>query len=155
MVEFILDALPGVIVAIIASTLAARWSLKKLYAEKWWERKERAYVEIIDALHNLIEYCEIQMHDYGDGTGYTDEQEAEFRDRYRQALRKIKKATDIGSFSISGEADAVLRDLRSRPKLDPGENPIQFLYEHDYEHYRKALEKIVPLAKKDLNARKA
>jgi len=155
MVEFILKALPGVVTAIIASYLAAKWSMRKFYSEKWWERKEHAYVEIIDALYDLVQYCEIQKNDYGEGTGYTEEKEKEFRKRYNQAYWKIKKATDIGTFVVSSEAEAVLKELRNRPKLAWEENPPWDIYEQDYKYHRDALNKIVRLAKEDLKANKA
>lgn len=155
MMEFILKALPGVITAIIASYLAAKWSLRKFYSEKWWERKEHAYVEIIDALYDLVQYCEIKKQDYGAGTGYTEEKENEFREKYSQAYWKIKKVTDIGAFVVSPKAEAVLKELRNRPKLEWDENPSFEIYEQDYEYHLAALNKIVCLAKEDLNANKA
>jgi hypothetical protein len=112
MIDFLLKALPGIISAIIASYLATRWSLRKFYSEKWWERKERAYAEIIDALYDLLQYCEIQKEDYGGGTSYSDDKMKELGERYSQALWKIKKATDIGAFVVSPEAESILRELR-------------------------------------------
>ena len=86
MTEFFLKILPGIITAVLASSLAAKWSLRKFYSEKWWQRKENAYVEIIDALYDLIQYCEIRKEDYGQGTGYSEDKERKFADRYRQAF---------------------------------------------------------------------
>ncbi len=153
--EFILNTLTGVVAAIVASYLAAKWSMRKYYSEKWWERKERAYVEIIDALYDLVQYFEIHKIDYGEGTGYTEENEKEFRKKYNQAYWKIKKATDIGAFVVSSEAEAVLQELRNRPKLAWEENPPWDIYEQDYIYHRDALNKIVRLAKEDLKANKA
>jgi len=155
MMEFILKALPGVITAVFASYLAAKWSLKRFYSEKLWERKEHAYVEIIDALYDLLQYCEIQKGDYGQGTGYSKENEDELRESYNQAYWKIKKATDIGAFVVSPQAETVLKELRERPRLEWEENPIFEIYEQDYNYYKDALTTIVRLAKQDLNASKA
>lgn len=60
MSNFIINALPGIIIAIFASFLTSSLALQKFYSEKWWERKEKAYTEIIDALYHLITYCEVQ-----------------------------------------------------------------------------------------------
>ena len=59
MTEFVLKTLPAIIAAVLASYLAAKWSLRKFYSEKSWQRKENAYVEIINALYDLVQYCEI------------------------------------------------------------------------------------------------
>lgn len=153
--EFLIKVVPGVITAILGSYLAARWSLKKFYSEKWWERKEHAYAEIINALYDVIQYCEIKKEDYGQGTGYSQEKESEFASNYSAAFWKIKRATDVGAFVISGEAQKVLKELRERPRLKWEENPPWDIYEEDYEAHRAALSKIVELAKKDLGAKKA
>jgi hypothetical protein len=153
--EFLIKIVPGIITAILGSYLAARWSLKKFYSEKWWERKEHAYAEIIDALYDVIQYCEIKKEDYGQGTGYSPEKESEFSSNYSAAFWKIKRATDVGAFVISSEAQKVLKELRERPRLKWEENPPWDIYEEDYEAHRTALNTIVELAKKDLGAKKA
>ncbi len=129
--------------------------MRKFYSEQWWQRKERAYVEIIDALYALIQHCEIQKKGYGAGNGYSEEKESEFREKHSQALWKIKKTTDIGGFVISSKAEGILKELRDRPRLDLNENLLWELYEQDYDYYRDALNKIVSAAKEDLNANRA
>ena len=155
MLDIFLKILPGIITAIIASYLAAKWSMRKFYSEKWWERKEKAYTEIIDSLYDLLRYCEIQKEDYGQGTGYSEDRMKELGERYSQAYWKIKKATDIGAFVVSPEAERALKELRKRPRLNWNENPLWDVYEKDYRYYRDALEKIVDIARKDLKASKA
>lgn len=155
MIDFLLKALPGIVSAIIASYLAANWSLRKFYSEKWWERKERAYTEIIDALYDLLQYCEIQKEDYGRGTGYSDVKVKELEERYSQAFWKIKKATDIGAFVVSSEAESILKELRDRPQLKWNENPPCDIFEQDYKYYNDALRRIVEIARSDLKASKA
>ena len=152
MLEFLMNALPGIISAIIASYFAARWSLRKFYSEKWWERKEKAYGEIMDALYDLLQYCEIKKEDYGGGIGYSKEKMKDLADRYSQAFWKIKKSTDIGAFVVSQEAEKILKELHNRPRLEWNENPPWDIYGQDYEYYRDALTRIVEVAKKDLKA---
>jgi hypothetical protein len=41
MKEFIVNALPGMATALIASYLAARWSLRRFYSEKWWVTQKK------------------------------------------------------------------------------------------------------------------
>ncbi|MBW1796035.1 MAG: hypothetical protein JRJ38_16705 [Deltaproteobacteria bacterium] len=155
MIKEFFKYLPGIISAILAAYFTARWSLRKLYSEKWWERKEKAYSEIVEALYQVMQYCEIKKDHYEVGKTYSDEKMKEFQDRYSMAYWKLKKATDIGAFVISQEGAKVLEELRSRPKLDWNENPPWEIYDQDYEYYKKALENIVRVAKKDLKATKA
>ncbi|WP_139195507.1 hypothetical protein [Halomonas daqiaonensis] len=153
--EFLIKIAPGIITAILGSYLAARWSMKKFYSKKWWDSKEHAYAEIIDALYDVIQYCEIKKEDYGQGNGYPLEKESEFSSNYTAAFWKIKRATDVGAFVISAEAQNVLENLRERPKLNWEDNPSWDIYEEDYEAHLNSLNKIVELAKKDLGAKNA
>jgi hypothetical protein len=130
-------------------------AIVKFKKEKQWERKEKAYTEIIDSLYDLLQHCEIHKEDYGQGTGYSESKEQELGKKFNQAFWKIKKATDIGAFVISHEADKVLTELKEREKLNWNENPSFDVYEHEYQHYQAALNKIVKIAKAELHPSKA
>ena len=52
----------------LAAYLASHWALTKHNKEKQWERKQKAYKEIIDSLYDLLQYCEVKKEDYGQGT---------------------------------------------------------------------------------------
>ena len=79
----------------------------------------------------------------------------ELSERHSKALWRIKKATDLGSFTVSAEAQSALQEMRSRPRLEWDENPPWEVYEQDYNNYRATLETIVSAARKDLRASKA
>ena len=149
-----MNAILSILTAILASYLAAKWALRRFYCEKWWERKEKAYAEIIDALYDLLQYCEIKKEDYNDETRYSPEKMKEFSDRYSQAFWKVKKATDIGAFIVSVEAENILIELRDRKQLKWEENPAWDIYENDYKYYKNTLRKIVDVARRDLKASK-
>lgn len=144
--EFFVRILPGLIIAFFA----ARWAASKFYAEKSWERKERAYEEIIHALYDLIRYFRIHKEDYGQGTGLAKDKEHELFEKYLSASSSLGKATDIGSFYISGEASEVLRKLREREQLNYHEEPKFEFFEKEYQGHAEALESFVSIAKKNL-----
>ena len=155
MKEILIKFLPGILTAIIASYFAARWSLRKLYSEKWWERKEQAYSDIIASLYDIIQYCEFKRDQHEYGRKIHEEREKEIESRYSEAYWKLKKVTDIGGFVISKDAVDVLKDLRGRPKLNWNENPPDEIYGEDFKYHKDALEKIITIANKDLKAQKA
>lgn len=140
----------GFIIAIVSSIITTKIALNKFYSEKWWARKEQAYIEIIDALYDLIQFCEIKKEDYGDGTNIHPDKMKEITQKYTEGYWKIKKSTDIGSFVISEEAKTVLKNLRDKPKLDWNTNPSFEIFEADFNSYQEALERIVAVSKKDL-----
>lgn len=144
--EFFVRIFPGLIIAF----LAARWTASRFYAEKSWERKERAYEEIIHALYDLIRYFRIHKEDYGQGTGLAEDREAELFQKYLSASSSLGKATDIGSFYISNEASDVLHKLRKREQLNYHEEPKFEFFEKEYKDHSEALDSFVSIAKKDL-----
>ncbi len=150
MEEYLAKASIGFIIAIVSSILTTKIALNKFYSEKWWTRKELAYIEIIDALYDLIQFCEIKKEDYGEGTNIHPDKMKEITQKYTEAYWKIKKSTDIGSFVISEGAKTALINLRDKPKLDWNTNPAFEIFEADYNFYKEALDKIVKASRKDL-----
>jgi len=148
--DFIIDLLVRVFPGILAAFLGARWAVSKFYAEKSWERKERAYEEIVHALYDLIRYFRVHKEDYGQGTGLSEERENELYQKYMTASSSLSKATDIGSFYISGSANAILKELRERKQLSWYEEPKFEFFEKEYKDHNEALEKLLKVAKKDL-----
>lgn len=85
-------------------------------------------------MYDLVQYCEIKKEDYSQGTGYPKGKENEFRERYNKGYWKIKKVTDISVFVVSSETNAILKELRDRPRPNWDENPIFDIYEQDYNY---------------------
>jgi hypothetical protein len=141
----------GLMTALLAAGLSARWAVRRVYREKWWERKEKAYAEIIDALYDIVRYCELTADEYLQGNDYSDNpKKKEFGQSYTKAYWKIQKATDIGAFVISEQAAGILKILRDRPRLKWEENPPWEVYEQDAKHYRESIAEIRQCARKEL-----
>jgi len=151
----LLPAIAGIVTAILAAWLSARWAVRRVYSEKLWEKQEIAYTDIINALYDLIEYSELKAKGYFYGRADKNSRLNKFEDHYDKAYWKIKRAADIGEFFISKEAVTALQDLRSRPKLKWEENPPWEIYEEDHKYYKEALEKVRQSAIKDLGSNKA
>jgi len=153
MTEILRNVLPS-LVAIVAVYLTAHLALRRFYSERWWERKANMYTQLIEALYDLLQYCEIKKADYGDGAGYADDKLKELAEKYNRAYWEVKKATALAGFVLSSDAAAILRELRDRPELEWDKNPPWEVYGQDYEFYRDALDKIVEVARKDMKARR-
>jgi len=154
MLDNFLNFFTSIVVAVLASYLTVRFSLRKFYTEKWWERKCNAYIGIIESLHDIILFLEIKQTDYGQGTGLSVEKEKEIQESYKIAYQKVKKATDIGSFLISKDAEDILIELRNRPTLDPEEYPWFEIYDEENKHHIIALTEFIKSAKTDLKVEK-
>jgi hypothetical protein len=149
--KILIPQILGLATTICAAFLSARWATRKAFQERWWERKEKAYTEIIEALHDLIRYTSICAEEYLSGEAQDFPKRTEFGERYSEAYWKIQRATDIGAFVISAQAASILAELRQMPKLEwNGTPPSLESYEADCDHYRKALARIRQCAIKDL-----
>lgn len=151
LLDFAIKTFSGLVIAGVAAGLAARWAIGKFYAEKRWERKEQAYIEIIDAMYDIKIYSSIQQKDYGQGTGYSDEKMSDFFDKYIQSLSFLSKVMGIGSLYISKEAQKILDDFAKRDLPDQTENPKWEYYEEQFKISSTTLEKIIEIAKKELS----
>jgi hypothetical protein len=153
MPDWLKIAIPGIVgglTAIVAAFLSARWAVQRAYREKWWERKEKAYAEIIESLHDMLRYCEITAAEYRNGSESQHPSKEEFRRKHTEGHWRIQKATDIGAFVISEESVEVLQRLRERPKLIWVENPPWEIFEEDAQYFSDALSEIRQCARRDL-----
>lgn len=149
-IDLVVDFTIKIVLVIVASFVATTLAINKFYKEKIWERREKSYTEIIDSLYNLIKYFRVYKEDYGQGTGLSENSEADLYAAYISASSSLAKATDIGYFYISKEANAVLIELKNRKQLNFGEEPMFEIYESEYQAHQIALNNFLIIAKNDL-----
>ncbi len=146
--RFLLQTFLGIATAILAAYLSARWAAERFIKERWWQRKETAYLEIIESLSDLISYASYCSDLYLRST--TGSPPKELSERRREAHWKIEKAADVGALVISEKAAQALKELQTRPQLDPDKNPLFELFDDDWKHYKKALEIVRECAREEL-----
>lgn len=54
-----------IIIGFISAYIGSVLAIRKFKKEKLWERREKAYTEIIYALYDILQHLEIQKEDYG------------------------------------------------------------------------------------------
>lgn len=148
--NIIFNILAGSIVAIFSSYLTSIWTMRKFYNEKWWERKEKAYTEIINALYDMVQYHKTYKDDYGQHDFISEDRAVELRQEHLTAFMKVHRATDLAALYVSDEAVKTLQELREREQIDFYDNPRWEFYELEYKYHKKALDKIIKIATKDL-----
>jgi len=140
----------GLVAAAGAAFLSARWGFRQAYQERWWDRKEQTYREIIGALHDLLRYSTIQVEWELSGNHEDHPKEKEFGQLYVKAYWNVQRLTVIGPFLISETAAQILQKLRDRPKPNWEDGPAFELREQEAAHYREALDGIRKCARADL-----
>lgn len=150
------------IVTLIAAGLAFAASLmatavaiyntrfRRFALEKWWERKAEAYTRIIEALADMVNYYQ----QIGDaevrGRELPEERRQEIDEHWKQGYREVVKATNIGAFLISSEAEASLRRFREGPKEKPHPDDWFQQLDNSYAGAKQCLKELVACAKEDL-----
>jgi len=148
--KILIPSILGFATTVGAAYLSAHWATRKAFEQRWWERKEQAYSEIIEAIHDMIRYADLCAEDYLTHREDDHPKKKEFGENYTNAYWNIRRLTDIGAFLISDEAVQILKDLHKKPKLKWEENPPWEIYEEDSKYYQKAMAAIQKCAKADL-----
>lgn len=148
--QVVISLVPALLVASFTSWLTVRLSLRRFRAERWWDHKAEAYSRIVEALHNLVEYCSVMSDAAVHRATISDARQKELSDNYNSAYRDLRKAAGIGAYIISDEVASTLSKLEARPRLGFEDNAPWDVYDDDSAAYKKALEQIRCFAKKDL-----
>lgn len=125
---------------------------QKWIDQTWWQKKESAYAEIIEALWGSY-HDDSEYQDYVIGfNGPNAKAPQPIRDWHKDRLT-IERAADMGAFYISTGASERLRDyLKLLYKIDFDDNFIDVLDELILET-KKCLDEIKAEASKDLRLR--
>jgi hypothetical protein len=150
--------LVAAILAFFASVVATAVSIyntrfKRFLMERWWDRKAEAYIRIIEALSSLVHYYNEHYDAELEHKGIPESRQKDISEDWNRGYIELKRATAIGSFLISIEAEAALAKMwKERGK---GVHPDDWfrLLESDYVKAEECLKSIVIAAKADLGVR--
>jgi hypothetical protein len=98
----------------------------------------------------LVYYYEQTYNAEIEASELSDERKTEIGEHWRRGNLEVKKATNIGAFMISLEAENALKQYweESKEEHDPGD--WVWHLEHDYVSAEKCLKQLVACAKSDL-----
>ena len=106
-----LELLGALVIAVVASWVTVRLSLRSFLSQRWWEMKADAYSQIMEQLSHL-EYYEARyleaMENFGDPSAERHKLAAE---ESAEASRALRKAAAIGALIISEKAADALDEL--------------------------------------------
>jgi hypothetical protein len=148
--QIAVSILVAFLISILTSWATVYFALKQFYSERWWDRKNEAYTNIINALSDLVSSYEAY---YDEGLGVTklsDERRQEINELSKKGHATLKRATNIGAFVISKNAELALKKYWREPEEKHDPNDWFWVIEHDYEKAEIALKELVECARKDL-----
>jgi hypothetical protein len=147
--------LAAAILAFSASIVATAVALyntrfRRFARERWWERQVEAYNAIIDALSALVYYYEEHYDAELEHRDRTETHRREIERHWRESYAKVKRATAVGAFLISTDAEAALKKMWKEKGRGVDANDWFGLIESDYVAARDCLQAIVDAARRDL-----
>lgn len=145
--------LPGVAIAIFTSILTVRLAIRRFHEEKWWEKKQETYSNLLEALHHLKNYAAEHYEGQMNPDHITDEKRDELTKDWKRFSRELGKLRDLASFQLSNEAVAILDEYeRKKVESQKSENIFDWI-DGDLAAVSECLEKLKKEAKRDLRVK--
>jgi hypothetical protein len=150
--QFGLNMLSGLVIAVVTSIVSVRLSLRRFYSQHWWERKADAYSEIVESLYYMKWRLEILLEEIEEYKEISEKTQEYINDRYLQAKRSIRKAQGVGAFIISERAVKSLTKMLRRIEVNKHESKGHFGQQvySDLCDVDECLSEMRSLAKEDL-----
>ena len=83
-------------VAVPTAWLTAYFSIKKYRSEKWWDKKLTAYLSTINAINDLVIYCDSVIDIEYEEINYSKDQIKSLERRFHDARMHIQAQANIG-----------------------------------------------------------
>jgi hypothetical protein len=111
--------------ALLASTLTHLLTHRRFIQGRWWDRKNKAYGDIIGSLVGLIRSLEWQRdveERYATRPGYepSEERLKAVRDEYKEGRDQIERAAIEGGYVVTRKAANALAELVEALRVGPG-----------------------------------
>ena len=114
----------AIISALIGGYFSARLALRGAVSEKLWDRREKAYTEVLESLHQLKLYYEVNA-------GWSVQRNLspeELKDRRMQALAELERCKSVHAWIFNDGAVHALSKLLNREGRDLSGLESQFDY---------------------------
>ena len=147
--NILIQAFFSFFISLFSAWLAVKFSQRKFREERLWDRKVIAYERVIDAFHKSKKFSSEHMDIEYAGRTLDEERDKELRRLSHDAMEEIRRAADVGSFTLSTKAIQILADYKSESSTKGIVSWGEYL-EHDYTVTTKYMKLFIEEAKFDL-----
>jgi len=144
---------PGIVVAVVASLVTVRLSIRRFHAEKWWERKEEAYSNLIDIMYSLKDYTTKHLVHEEDPERFTKGEREIWESEWREFGKRYARARSLASMHLSKDAMAVLKTYEDEKARASENDDVYRWMDDDLSACTKCLEALIAAAKADLGVK--
>ena len=135
-------------ISVITAVVVIRFSLKRFYSQKWWEKKAETYSEILKSLSDVKIYSQGHMNDI---IGIPADANRKLQtDHSTKAYNSIERIVHTGPFIISEEAVGELSGLLTELEGAREKETSYEQAEAEFVALDKSIEKILEYARWDL-----
>lgn len=132
-----MSVLGGLAVSLVSGFVAARWTLKGALHQRFWERKEAAYQEILEGVHQIKLYYDVRsgeslQHDLRGEGGKGEEVRLE-------GIRKLERCCDVHRWLVDRETMQLVGIVVWRE----GRDPKRLVESEDYGERAGAIGKVL------------
>jgi hypothetical protein len=150
LINLLTGLVPAILVAIVTSITTVVLALRRFRQERWWNKKEAMYAELLETLHGLKRYTESYLERYHSDSD--KEGQDEINRIWKECSAKLSRLEDLASFQMSNRAVAILRDYSKDCAAARSENTYEWA-EGDLVAVEDCFEKLKSEAKRDLKIR--
>lgn len=145
-----LQALGTLLIALLSAWITVKLSQRKFRSERMWDRKVLAYERVIEAFHKSKKFSSEHLDAEYDDREVSEDRDKELRHLAKEARDEISRATDIGSFTLSLHALALLADYQRESEEEDHIQTWMEHLKHDYSVTGKYQNLLIAEAKRDL-----
>lgn len=132
-----MDIWSGIVIAVFAAMFSSWLTMVRFRIERWWEKKAEAYIELVEALHQMNLMPSEQLAAASENRHeLSDEEETELWKTFEVARRTVWRIADGTDFIISSEVLAVIQGMNN----EIGEAEQQVNWEQSLHETKSAID---------------
>jgi hypothetical protein len=97
--------------SLFASFISVNIALRKYKSEKWWDFKASCHLSVIEALNNIIIYCDLWLDEKIDEKSVCDNKLQKYKEEFKCAGLLLKKQASSGKLLLSQDIYEALFSL--------------------------------------------
>jgi len=146
----LIGLIPALMVSVATALITVRLSLRQFHSQKWWEKQNEAYSQIVEQLSYLVYYYEELLYEDLGETTISEQKKLELYKKYSKIKEDLTKAAAMGSYIVSSTTSDALAKLLQGFRNTENEPDIGRLGSERYNLVRECIEIVRKDAKQSL-----
>lgn len=101
----------SILVAVPISFFSVFLALRRYRTEKWWDKKAECYIQTVNALNDMIRFCDSYLAEELDGKDVSNEDKVKLKTKYHNGKMILDTQTNIGRLLLSDNSYSDLLSL--------------------------------------------